>query len=68
MTRRPSQASADLASAARSILADVDAPGHTIRNIRWQNVALLRDALAEWDANPTDPANLARSQRREVAP
>ena len=59
-------AAADLASAARSILADVDAPGHTIRSIRPDSIIQLRAALAVHDdANPTDPASLARLQRRD---
>ena len=54
-----------LAHAARLILADIDAPGHTIRSIRPDSIIQLRAALAEWNAHPTDPANLARSQRRD---
>lgn len=39
-----------LSDAARAILADVDAPGHTIRHIRAASVAALRDALRAHDA------------------
>lgn len=39
------QRAPDLATAAAAILADVDAPGHTVRSITGQSVAQLRAAL-----------------------
>jgi hypothetical protein len=43
-----------LADALRAIVADVDAPGHTIRNVSAASVAAARVALADCDA-PADP-------------
>lgn len=37
---------ARIMAAAQGILADVDAPGHTVRNVRGESVAALRAALA----------------------